>query len=75
MRVYLGEEDGKVMTEPARPIAIQQLLTHTSGLTYGFMPTPLGKMYAAAKTASHPNLEAWSKAIARQPLVAQPGSA
>ena len=45
MRVYIGEEDGVVKTEPAAPITIQQLLTHTSGLTYDFLPSPVAKMY------------------------------
>ena len=45
MRVYLGEQDGEMVTEPAGPITIQQLATHTSGLTYGFIPTAVGKMY------------------------------
>ena len=45
MRVYIGEEDGVVKTEPAAPITIQQLLTHTSGLTYDFLPSPVARMY------------------------------
>ena len=45
MHVYLGEQDGEMVTEPAGPITIQQLATHTSGLTYGFIPTAVGKMY------------------------------
>ncbi|MCB1682959.1 MAG: hypothetical protein KDI31_00670 [Pseudomonadales bacterium] len=31
MRVYVGEKDREMVTEPARPITIHQLLTHTSG--------------------------------------------
>ena len=45
MRVYLGEEDGVIKTEPADPITIQQLLLHTSGLTYDFFQNPVAKMY------------------------------
>ena len=45
MEVYVREQDGEIVTEPAGPITIQQLATHTSGLTYGFIPTPVGKMY------------------------------
>jgi len=41
MEVYKGEGD----TEPALPITIQQLLTHTSGLTYSFLPSPVAGMY------------------------------
>ena len=45
MRVYIGEEDGVIKTEPAAPITIQQLLIHTSGLTYDFSQNPVSKMY------------------------------
>lgn len=45
MQVYAGTKDGEVVTEPARPMTIHQLLTHTSGLTYDFFPTPVGEMY------------------------------
>ena len=79
MHVYLGEQDGEIQTEPAVPITIQHLATHTAGLTYGFFPTPVGKMYAdvldAPKETSGPDsLEAWAAALAELPLVAQPGA-
>jgi CubicO group peptidase (beta-lactamase class C family) len=91
MEVYVGEGN----TEPALPITIQQLLTHTSGLTYSFLPTTVGPMYAAEgidaslgrdATEANPmflqntnkkptNLQEWSEALAKLPLVCQPGSA
>ncbi len=80
MSVYLGEKDGKVETEPARPITIHHLLTHTSGLTYDFFPTPVGQMYrkagvrGAAPGAPHRGLKEWCQALAELPLVAQPGA-
>ena len=80
MRVYLGESEGEVQTEPARPITIQQLLTHTSGLTYDFLPSPVAGMYrdagavGSAAESPHPNLAAWSEALAPLPLIAQPGT-
>jgi CubicO group peptidase (beta-lactamase class C family) len=80
MRVYTGMKDGKVTTEAARAITIQQLLTHTSGLTYDFFPTPVGMMYkragvvGAAPGARFANLEEWSRVLAEMPLVAQPGT-
>lgn len=38
MRVYLSGQHPMFLTEPARrPITVRDLLTHTAGLTYGFM--------------------------------------
>jgi len=48
MVVYVGSKDGKIQTEPARPITIHHLLTHTSGLTYSLFPTPVGQIYSDA---------------------------
>lgn len=79
MRVYTGDENGVMQTEPARPITIHHLLTHTSGLTYDFIDTPLADEYkkagvfGAASQSSLGSLEEWTKALAKQPLVSQPG--
>ncbi len=81
MRVYTGTVDGEVQTEPAGPITIHHLLTHTSGLTYDFFPTPVAQMYrdagvlGSAPGSPHKNLKEWSEALAQQPLIAQPGTA
>ena len=48
MVVYVGTKDGKMQTEPARPITIHHLLTHTSGMTYSLFPTPVGQLYRDA---------------------------
>jgi CubicO group peptidase (beta-lactamase class C family) len=48
MQVCVGEENGKMKTEAASsPITIQQLASHTSGLSYSFIPGPVGAMYIA----------------------------
>ncbi len=80
MKVYVGEENGQIKTEPARPITIQHLLTHTAGFTYDFFQTPVAKMYAPAGTVGAApqsrlgSLEEWTKELAKLPLIAQPGS-
>ncbi len=91
MEVYLEEENGAPVTEPAAgPVTIQQLATHTSGLTYNFFPTPVGRMYSRHgvvatgtplpipsedETIAPPEtLKEWSERIATMPLVAQPGT-
>ena len=51
MKVYVGEENGKIKTEPTKsPITIQQLASHTSGLSYSFMPGPVGAIYIQEET-------------------------
>jgi CubicO group peptidase (beta-lactamase class C family) len=80
MQVYVSEENGETQTTPARAITIQHLLTHTSGLSYAFFPTPVGKMYVqagvlgSAPDNSSANLKEWTTALANLPLVAQPGT-
>jgi CubicO group peptidase (beta-lactamase class C family) len=59
-----------------RAITVQDLLRHTSGLTYGvFLPkTQIGKLYQDAKPFSLPNLDAFCKALAKLPLRSEPGT-
>ena len=48
MKVYTGGDGENMTTEAASsPITIQQLATHTSGLSYSFMPGPIGSMYVS----------------------------
>ena len=60
------------------PITVRQVMTHTSGLTYGFMQSNV--VDAAYRKAgiggpsNIKNLEAWVKRAAEIPLVSQPGS-
>jgi CubicO group peptidase (beta-lactamase class C family) len=70
-------------TVPARrPITIDDLLTHTSGLVYGFVERgPLGEMYRKAGIydglgGKRPaSLAEQMDLLARQPLKSQPGTA
>jgi CubicO group peptidase (beta-lactamase class C family) len=80
MKVYLGEENGQVKTEPANAITIQHLLTHTAGFTYDFFQTPVARMYAQAGTVGAApqsrlsSLAEWTAELAKLPLIAQPGT-
>jgi CubicO group peptidase (beta-lactamase class C family) len=81
MHVYVGEKDGKPVTEPAKPVTIHHLLTHTSGLTYSFFGTPVAMMYMengiASTVSENPaqgSLEELVKDLAKLPLIAQPGT-
>lgn len=71
--------DGKPVldTVPARrPITVQDLMRHTSGLTYGFFGPGLVKQaYNAANLgAGDPTLAEFSQRLARLPLAYQPGT-
>jgi len=83
-QVYVsGDGDGDDMeTEPPRrPIVIRDLMTHTSGLTYTFIPSPVAASYAAAglegsaDAVPHDDLEHYVRELAKQPLLAHPGTA
>ena len=77
MRVYAGESQEPAPAE--RGITYRDLLTHTSGLTYGFMEaTPVDAMYRDTGVdfqTSDATLEQVVERAARLPLLAQPGSA
>jgi CubicO group peptidase (beta-lactamase class C family) len=80
-RVCIGGSRGKLETVPAeREITFRDLLSHTSGLTYGFMEsTPVDAQYRAKdgvdfQTATT-NLKQVVEKLATIPLIAQPGKA
>jgi CubicO group peptidase (beta-lactamase class C family) len=64
-------------TEPCAPPNLQQLLTHTSGLSYGFNPGVLGQAMEAGKhgfTPRHPSLTQAAERLAELPLAFRPGA-
>ncbi|WP_416900902.1 serine hydrolase domain-containing protein [Micromonospora echinospora] len=81
VRVYAKGSALKPYTVPAvEPIRVWHLLTHTAGLTYGFMQTSVvDGLYRAAGYDLHwpdgVDLAGASEALARLPLLFQPGSA
>lgn len=80
VRVFTGGSDVRPVTVPAtEPVRIWHLLTHTSGLTYGFhRADPVDARYRAAgfewNVPRGMGLEAACDAWAAQPLVFQPGT-
>jgi CubicO group peptidase (beta-lactamase class C family) len=67
----------KLVLVPAeRPISVQDLMRHTSGLTYGFFgDTPVKKLYAEAKLGNVAQTNAeFVDRIAKLPLSYQPGT-
>jgi CubicO group peptidase (beta-lactamase class C family) len=79
-RVFVKGSSMRPVTEPAtEPIRVWHLLSHTSGLTYGFhYAHPIDAMYRAAgfEWGTPPGLDlaGSSEVWARLPLVFQPGS-
>jgi CubicO group peptidase (beta-lactamase class C family) len=80
-RVYAGGSRGKIDTIPAeREINFRDLLSHTSGLTYGFMESnPVDALYRSKngvdfQTATTSLRDVVDK-LATFPLIAQPGKA
>ena len=75
---YLPEfKDVKVGPEgaaPKRPMTVQDLMRHTSGLTYGlFGNSPVDQMYRKAPIFNANSLADMVKTIASMPLLHQPG--
>jgi CubicO group peptidase (beta-lactamase class C family) len=80
VRVYAGGSDQRQVTVPvAEPVRIWHLLTHTSGLTYGFLRVhPVDARYRAAgfewSTPPGMDLAAACEVWASFPLLFQPGT-
>jgi CubicO group peptidase (beta-lactamase class C family) len=66
-------------TKPAaQPMLVRHLMSHTSGLIYGFVQpgTPLGKVWAAGgENRNDLTNREYAKVIAKLPLKAEPGTA
>jgi CubicO group peptidase (beta-lactamase class C family) len=75
---YLPEfKDMKVGMEkvaPRRPMTVQDLLRHTSGLTYGiFGSTPVDELYNQNNVFGSKSLAEMISTVAKLPLLHQPG--
>jgi CubicO group peptidase (beta-lactamase class C family) len=74
-------ETGLELADLERPITIRDLLTHTSGLSYGFEEDSYvdeqyrKHVWGPSEEKPETTLEEWILAVAHLPLVHQPGSA
>ena len=80
MRVWPGGAAAIDQTEPAAtPITVKQIMTHTSGLTYGFMQaSPVDAQYRERGIdlpGATGDLAGRIRSLAEIPLLCQPGSA
>ena len=76
LQVAVAHGDQIDLVPPTRPVTIQDLLRHTSGLTYEFRGNgPVHKMYMAAKVSSLAMTAAEHVTVLGQlPLLHQPGT-
>ena len=74
-----GTEDITATTAQESPMLVRHVLTHTSGLTYGFMNSNVvDAMYREldmGQPPKEPDLESWTDTLTTIPLLCQPGSA
>ncbi len=76
LQVFVKEgEDGTIVTEPCKtPMTIRHLMTHTSGLSYGWRDHPIDKMYGKAKINDYYGTIAGNvEKLGEIPLGYQPG--
>jgi len=76
VRVYDTTAAGEpTRVAPRRPVTIRDLMTHTSGLTYGvFSDTPVDSLYRAVEVLDEDrSLEAAVDTLGTLPLLHQPG--
>ncbi len=76
IKVFDGKDGSTIkLADLKRPITIQDLMCHTSGLAYGLFPaTPVDAMYAQAKILDRTkNLDNMLERLLKIPLAAQPG--
>jgi CubicO group peptidase (beta-lactamase class C family) len=74
LKVYKGgTAERPEMVEPARPMTVRHLLTHTSGLVYGWTNDNVSVMYRQAKVLDATTLADFIQRVAKLPLAFQPG--
>lgn len=75
LKVYDGvDAKGKMLvTDPEQTPAMNELMTHTAGFTYGNGSTPAEKMYGELKVRDGKTLEEMIDRLAQIPLIYQPG--
>ena len=75
VKVWAGEGDISNVVDCESPMLVRHVMSHTSGLTYGFMNTnPVDAVYRDNEMGEFEDLSAWISNLATIPLISQPGS-
>jgi CubicO group peptidase (beta-lactamase class C family) len=74
LKVYKGGTAERPDTaDPSRPMTVKHLLTHTSGLTYGWSNDNVAAIYQKAKYFEVASLKEFIDKVAKLPLASNPG--
>ncbi len=74
LKVYKGGTvERPELEDAARPVTVKHLLTHTSGLTYGWGNDNVSALYRKADPLGAPSLKEFIGRLAKLPLAFQPG--
>jgi CubicO group peptidase (beta-lactamase class C family) len=74
MKVWTGGTKEKpLLADAQKPITIEHLLTHSSGLIYGFGNAPLDQLYKDAKVEESASLADFVTRVSKLPLAHEPG--
>jgi CubicO group peptidase (beta-lactamase class C family) len=68
-----GTADAPLLEDAVRDVTVKHLLTHTSGLTYGWGDHPVAQLYNRKGIFDSASLKEFIGKVAALPLVAQPG--
>jgi CubicO group peptidase (beta-lactamase class C family) len=68
-----GTADQPELEDAVRRVTVKHLLTHTSGLTYGFGDPVMAQLYNGKKVFDNSSLKSFIGKVATLPLAAQPG--
>lgn len=70
-----GTADAPTLEPLAKPITVKNLLNHTGGFTYDFVPGPVAELYQRADLWNATSLDEFIARVAKLPLYRQPGIA
>lgn len=74
LKVYKGGTvDRPVLEDATRPITVKHLLTHTSGLIYGWGNDNVSALYRKVDPLGAPSLKEFIQRLGKLPLAFQPG--